>query len=104
MALEKIHSVKKEHLCEQVYEDYIVKYARILEEYEDYSNTIEAYLPDSCYTNFRDALFHFRKFVYSSEERFRTESPLVSISYLLAYPSVFSVQAHSLASSRCSVQ
>ena len=69
MALEKIHSVKKEHLCEQVYEDYIVKYARILEEYEDYSNTIEAYLPDSCYTNFRDALFHFRKFVYSSEEK-----------------------------------
>ena len=69
MALEKIHSGKKEHLCEQVYEDYIVKYAGILEEYETYSNTINANLPDSCYTNFRDALFHFRKFVYSSEEK-----------------------------------
>lgn len=69
MALEKIHSVKKERLCEQVYEDYIVKYAGILEEYEAYSNTIEANLPESCYTNFRDALFHFRRFVYSSEEK-----------------------------------
>ncbi len=69
MALEKMQPVKKERLCEQIYEDCLVKSAKFLELYEAYSNTLEGNLPDSCYTNFRDALFHFRKLAYSSEER-----------------------------------
>ena len=69
MALEKMHPFRKEQLCEQIYEDYIVESADILQLYERYSDTIQGDLPDSCYTNFRDALFHFRKLVYLSEEQ-----------------------------------
>lgn len=69
MALEKMHPVKKEQLCELIYEDYIVKSADILREYEKYSGILNGNLPESCYTNFRDALFHFRKLVYSLEEQ-----------------------------------
>lgn len=68
MALEKVQPVKKDQLCEQIYNDYIVNSANILKLYEEYSNTLEGNLPDSCYTNFRDALFHFRKLASSSEK------------------------------------
>ena len=69
MTLEKIHSAEKEQICEQIYKNYIVKSSEILLQYEDFANTANKHLPCGCYTNFRDALFHFRKLVSSSEER-----------------------------------
>lgn len=69
MTLEKIHPVEKTHICEGIYDNYIVKSSEILFRYELYANTANIYLPCGCYTNFRDALFHFRKLAYSYEEK-----------------------------------
>lgn len=69
MALEKIHPVDKEHYCETVYSEYLVHSAELLNEYEERAGIVEVILPCGCYTNFRDALFHFRKLISSSEEK-----------------------------------
>lgn len=68
MSLEKMHSSVKEQFCEYVYEKYIVVAADVLKRYEEYACTINAKMPVSCYTNFRDALFHFRKMVSVVEQ------------------------------------
>ena len=47
---------EKEILCQNTYTNEILRCADSLQEYE------------RCYTNFRDALFHFRKMCNSSEE------------------------------------
>ena len=69
MRLKKIHPTIKEQFCEQLYEEYIVKASEKLLKYEEYAETIHAKMPASCYTNFRDALFHFRRVVLSVEEK-----------------------------------
>ena len=46
-----------------------MKSSEILLQYELYANTANIYLPCGCYTNFRDALFHFRKLASSYEEK-----------------------------------
>ena len=69
MTLERIHPVEKTHIFEGIYENYIVKSSEILLQYELYANTANIYLPCGCYTNFRDALFHFRKLASSYEEK-----------------------------------
>lgn len=68
MSLEKIHPALRDQFCEQLYEKYIVASSEQLIKYEEYAYTIHARMPVSCYTNFRDALFHFRKVVSSMEE------------------------------------
>lgn len=68
MSLEKMHPALKDQFCEQLYEKYIVGSSEKLMKYEEYAYTIHARMPVSCYTNFRDALFHFRKVVSSMEE------------------------------------
>lgn len=60
---------EKEIFCQNIYEENIVKLSKVLYRYEMYANTVEILLPIGCYTNFRDALFHFRKLVVSVEER-----------------------------------
>lgn len=59
---------EKEILCQNTYTNEILRSADLLEEYEKYALVGEWELPLSCYTNFRDALFHFRKMCNSSEE------------------------------------
>lgn len=68
MTQEKILPIEKDQICDRIYSEYIVKAADILGGYELRANTVEILLPTGCYTNFRDALFHFRKLVSSSEE------------------------------------
>ena len=64
-----MHPALKEQFCEQLYGEYIVRSSEELLKYEEYAEAIHAKMPASCYTNFRDALFHFRKVVLSVEEK-----------------------------------
>lgn len=67
--MQNLHPAEKDQFCEHIYEDFIVEAASTLHIYEEYAKTINAYIPVSCYTNFRDALFHFRKMASSIEEK-----------------------------------
>jgi len=69
MSLEKMHPAVKDQFCEHIYKDYIVSSSELLAKYEEYAKTIHALIPVSCYTNFRDSLFHFRKMVSCIEEK-----------------------------------
>lgn len=60
---------EKENFCQNIYQKDIVKASEVLKKYEEYANTVRVVLPIGCYTNFRDALFHFRKLVVSVEEK-----------------------------------
>ncbi len=68
MSLEKMHPVLREQFFEQLYAESIVDSSEKMLAYKDYAMAINAEIPVSCYTNFRDALFHFRKVVSSVEE------------------------------------
>lgn len=59
---------EKEILCQNTYTNEILRCADSLQEYERYALVGKWEIPPSCYTNFRDALFHFRKMCNSSEE------------------------------------
>ena len=63
-----MHIALKGQFCEQLYENHIKVSAERLQSYEEYASAICVKIPISCYTNFRDALFHFRKVVSSMEE------------------------------------
>lgn len=67
--MRSMHPAEKDQFCEHIYEDYIVDTSLNLQTYESYAVTINVRIPISCYTNFRDALFHFRKMVSCIEER-----------------------------------
>lgn len=69
MSYETVHPAIKEQFCEYIYENHILNSYKVLSKFEDYGHTFNISLPVSCYTNFRDALFHFRKVVYSTEEK-----------------------------------
>lgn len=64
----KMQVTDKENLCQNVYTDEIIRSAIYLEEYEQYAKIGKKDIPVTCYTNFRDALFHFRKMVGCLEE------------------------------------
>lgn len=64
-----MHPAKQEQFCEKLYKEYILITSEELMQYEEYAKTINVKMPVSCYTNFRDALFHFRRCVSSVEER-----------------------------------
>ena len=64
-----MHPTIKDQFCEQLYSEYIVGASDKMLKYEEYAQAIHAKMPASCYTNFRDSLFHFRKVVLSVEER-----------------------------------
>lgn len=64
----KIPLREKEILCQNTYTKEILRSADYLQEYEKYALIGAWDIPPSCYTNFRDALFHFRKMYSSSEE------------------------------------
>lgn len=67
--MQKLHTMDKHLFCQNIYEHYIVTFSERLQKYEQYAEGIRRELPVSCYTNFRDALFHFRKMVYCTEEQ-----------------------------------
>ncbi len=64
----KMQMSDKESLCQNIYANEIIKTADYLKEFEAYAKIGKKKIPITCYTNFRDALFHFRKMVYCSEE------------------------------------
>ncbi len=68
VALIKTDSEDKKHICERVYEDYLLTTSDFIISCDEISEILRAYIPSGCYTNFRDALFHFRCLVYSNNE------------------------------------
>jgi hypothetical protein len=64
----KMQMADKETLCQNIYTDEIERTAQYLKDYEQYAKVGKKDIPVNCYTNFRDALFHFRKLVGSVEE------------------------------------
>ncbi len=58
----------KDLYCETIYKNYIAETSEFLSKCEELSNILRIKLPTGCYTNFRDAIFHFRRLVKSSEE------------------------------------
>lgn len=64
----KMQMSDKENLCQNIYTDEIIRSADYLKEYELYAKVGKKEIPVTCYTNFRDALFHFRKMARCSEE------------------------------------
>lgn len=65
--LANVADCDKEAICEDVYEKHIVGTYEFLKSCDNFSVIIRAKIPDGCYTNFRDALFHFRK-LYRTDE------------------------------------
>ncbi|MCM1288723.1 MAG: hypothetical protein NC240_10470 [Clostridium sp.] len=59
---------EKEIVCQNIYTNEILRSADCLQEYKLYAKAVKRQIPPSCYTNFRDALFHFRKMCNSWEE------------------------------------
>lgn len=66
--LSKISAAEKEQYCHNVYQEYIYETSAFLVDCEDCSKILKMHIPSSCYTNFRDALFHFRRMVNTEEE------------------------------------
>lgn len=64
----KIPLKEKEILFQNIYTEEILQGADILLNYEKCAQVCARMLPVGCYTNFRDALFHFRKMHHSAEE------------------------------------
>lgn len=64
----KMQITDKESLCQNIYTDEIIKSADYLKEFEMYAKVGKKRIPVTCYTNFRDALFHFRKMTKCAEE------------------------------------
>lgn len=58
----------KDHYCETTYKNFIVETSDFISKCEELSEILRIKLPAGCYTNFRDAIFHFRRLVKSSEE------------------------------------
>lgn len=64
----KMQMTDKESLCRNIYMDEIIRSADYLKEFEAYAKIGKKAIPVTCYTNFRDALFHFRKMASCTEE------------------------------------
>ena len=63
----KSTAVDKEIQCETVYNHFIANTCDFIDKCEKVAKVLNTRLPSGCYTNFRDALFHFRRLVKSSE-------------------------------------
>lgn len=64
----KMDVVEKEQYCQNIYERYILETSEFLVSCDEIADVLRTYIPSGCYTNFRDALFHFRSMVNASEE------------------------------------
>lgn len=68
MAFSKCNAVEKDALCTNIYNQFIAETSDFISSCEDIAKPLNAHLPSGCYTNFRDALFHFRRMFRSTEE------------------------------------
>jgi hypothetical protein len=57
----------KDNYCHNIYQKHILKTSEFLETCDEAAKVLRAYIPFACYTNFRDALFHFRRMVRAYE-------------------------------------
>ena len=64
----KSNAVDKDTHCENIYNRFIAETCDFIQRCEEIGKVLCIKLPTGCYTNFRDALFHFRRLVKSSEE------------------------------------
>lgn len=67
-AFVKSNAVDKDIHCENIYNNFIADTCDFIQRCEEIGKVLSIKLPSGCYTNFRDALFHFRRLVKSSEE------------------------------------
>lgn len=56
-----INESEKEEYCEYIYNELILKAKDVIIKCQSYTSLLKVKLPISCYTNFRDAIFHFYK-------------------------------------------
>lgn len=56
-----INECAKEEYCEYIYDELILNAKQTIIQCQSYMSIFRIKLPISCYTNFRDALFHFYK-------------------------------------------
>lgn len=63
-----IDQTSKNEICSHIYNNYIVKTSDLIENCQTCIAIFKSKLPISCYTNFRDALFHFYKMNKSTTE------------------------------------
>lgn len=63
----KSNAVDKEVYCETVYKRFVSETCDFIQGCEGIGNVLSIKLPSGCYTNFRDALFHFRRMCTSFE-------------------------------------
>lgn len=64
--LQRINDGDKADLCKNVYGD-IVQTSNTFLQCDEIGKTIRVHIPPQCYTNFRDALFHFRRLCKCNE-------------------------------------
>ena len=65
--LVSISEIEKQTLCENVYNEYIIHTYEFLKSCENVARVLRVKIPAGCYTNFRDALFHFLKLSRTTE-------------------------------------
>ena len=63
----KTNAIDKALRCETVYNRFISDTCNFLQSCEEIGDVLSVKLPSGCYTNFRDALFHFRRLMNSFE-------------------------------------
>lgn len=63
----KSNLVDKDVRCETIYNRFIADTCDFIQSCEAIGKVLSIKLPSGCYTNFRDALFHFRRLVRSTE-------------------------------------
>lgn len=66
--LVSISQSERDVMCENIYEKYILRSSDFLTQCKTIALFFENRIPDTCYTNFRDALFHFRRMAHTSED------------------------------------
>ncbi len=65
--LSKMNITDKDNYCHRIYQKDILETSEFLVVCDDLANILRIFLPIACYTNFRDALFHFRRMVRAYE-------------------------------------
>ena len=59
---------EKQQYCQNVYDNNIIRVMSFLDDMKTIADSYNHMLPVTCFTNFRDALFHFRKIYYASNK------------------------------------
>ncbi len=76
--LRLVSEYEKDVICENVYHDGIVQTYDFLISCESFANIIGEMLPETCYTNFRDCIFHYWK-LYRTFENTEIDKQLFAV-------------------------